>query len=141
MDPISRDVAIKFCIQCNWAYESWVTHKLLFDKNEKPEDNIGKCAYFTHRLSIITHEYSLQQIGKLHDPAIQGNSLNLTVDYMVRFGEWGERKDEIDRIHAKLLELWNRVKPARNKILAHSDFETVMADTTLGAFQEDADEG
>ena len=140
MEPISKDVAVKFCEVCNWAYESWVTHKLLFDDNQGREDNIDKCPYFTQRLSFITQEYSLQQIAKLHDPAIQGNSLNLTVDYIVRFGEWGERKDAIDKIHGKLRELWNRIKAARNKILAHNDLETLMADTDLGSFPQGLDD-
>ncbi len=140
MDPISKDIAVKFCNLCNWAYESWVTHKLLFDENKTQENNIGKSAAFTCRLSIITQEYSLQQIAKLHDPAIQGNSSNLTVDYMVRFGEWGERRDDVKRIHDKLLGLWERLKLARNKALAHNDLETLMADAVLGSFAEGADE-
>lgn len=140
MDPISKDIALKFCGLCNWVYETWVTHKLLFDENKTPENNIGKSAYFTSRLSIITQEYSLQQIAKLHDPAIQGNSLNLTVDYMVRFGEWGGRAGDIKMIQDELLGLWERLKPARNKALAHNDLETLMADTALGSFPEGADE-
>lgn len=140
MDPISKDVAIKFCVLCNWVYETWVTHKFLFDENKTPKNNIGKSAYFTSRLSIITQEYSLLQIAKLHDPAIQRNSFNLTVDYMVRFGEWGERTGEIKRIHDKLLGLWQRLKPARNKALAHNDLETLIGDAALGSFPEGADE-
>ena len=139
MDPISKDVAIKFCELCKWVYETWVTHKILFDENKTPENNIGKSPWFTSRLSIITQEYCLQQIAKLHDPAIQGNSLNLTVDYMVLFGEWGGRADDIKRIHDKLLGLWERLKPARNKALAHNDLETLMADAALGSFPEGAD--
>jgi len=140
MDPISQDIAVKFCELCNWVYETWVTHKLLFDENKTPENNIGKSAAFTSRLAIITQEYSLQQIAKLHDPAIQRNSLNLTVEYMVRFGEWGVRRDDIKGIHDELLRLWERLKPARNKALAHNDLETLMAGVVLGAFPEGADE-
>ena len=140
MDAISRDTALKFCKLCDWVYETRITHKFLFDENNTPEKNIGKSPYFTSRLSIITQEYCLQQIAKLHDPAIQGNSLNLTVDYMVRFGEWGEREANIRRIRDKLLGLWERLKPARNKALAHNDLETLMADTALGSFPKGADE-
>ncbi len=140
MDPITKDIALKFCDLCNWVYETWVTHKFLFDENKTPENNIGKSAYFTNRLSIITQEYCLQQIAKLHDPAKQGKSLNLTVEYMVRFGEWGEREDDIKRIHDRLLGLWERLKPARNKALAHNDLETLMADAALGSFPEGVDE-
>lgn len=140
MDPISKDVALKFCEVCNWTYETWVTHKFLFDENKTPAKSIGKSPYFTRRLSIITQEYCLQQIAKLHDPAIQGNSLNLTVEYMIRFGEWAGRADDIRKIHNELLSLWERLKPARNKALAHNDLETLMADVALGSFPEGADE-
>jgi len=137
---ISKDTAIKFCELCNWVYETWVTHKRLFDDNKTPENNIGKSPWLTNRLSIITQEYSLQQIAKLHDPAIQGNSLNLTVDYMIRFGEWGERAEDIKRIQNKLQGLWERLKPARNKALAHNDLETLMTDAALGSFPQGAGE-
>jgi hypothetical protein len=140
MTPISADAATKFCEVCNWAYESWVTHKLLFDENDLPESNIGKVPYFTHRLATITQEYCLQQIAKLHDPAVQSNLLNLTIDYMVRYGDWGERKEEVERLQATLLDLWNRLKPARNKILAHNDLMTLMSDTALGEFPKGLDD-
>lgn len=140
MDPISKDVALKFCKLCDWVYQTWVTHKFLFDENKAPEKNIGKLPYFANRLSIITQEYCIQQIANLHDPAIQGNSLNLTVDYMVRFGEWGGRADAIKKIHDNLLGFWEHLKPARNKALAHNDLETLMADAALGSFPEGADE-
>ena len=127
IDPLSKDTALKFCELCNWVYETWVTHKFLFDENETKETNIGKSAYFSSRLSIITQEYCLQQIAKLHDPAKQGRSVNLTVDYILQFGEWGAQRDEIEGIDKKLQCLWGRLGPARNKTLAHNDLETLMA--------------
>ena len=42
---------------CNWVYESWATHKKLFDKNDNAERNIGKCVSWTdflgHRIGLI----------------------------------------------------------------------------------------
>jgi hypothetical protein len=140
MNAISQDSARKFCQLCNWTYEVWVTHKVIFDKNHAPEFNIGKCASFTSRLSVITQEYCLQQIAKLHDPALQRGSLNLTIDYVVRFGEWKERRGEIEAIHAELMNLWSHLKPARNKALAHNDLETLIDDIPLGSFPEGADD-
>jgi HEPN superfamily AbiU2-like protein len=140
MNLISKDVALKFCETCNWVYESWIVHKYLFDFNDKKESNIGKSKYFTSRLSIITQEYSLQQISKLHDPAIQRNSLNLTIDYIVRFGVWDSNKDKILDLKSNLDDLWSHIKPARNKILSHNDFETILENQVMGAFPEDKDE-
>lgn len=140
VNSVSKDIAIKFCEECNWAYESWVTHKTLFDKNKTPESNIGKSAYFTNRLSIITQEYSLQQIAKLHDPAIQGSSRNLTIDYIVQFGDWAEDAQEIERIKCKLHDFWIRIKAARNKALAHNDLESMMSNVTHGVFESGMDD-
>jgi len=139
MNRISKDTAIRFCELCNWAYETWVTHRFLFDENKTPENNIGKSPAFTIRLAFVTQEYCLQQIAKLHDPAKQGNSLNLTIDYMIQFGEWNNRRNEIENICAILLQLWDRLRPARNKALAHNDLETVMANVPLGNFPPGAD--
>jgi hypothetical protein len=59
---------------------------------------------------------------------------------MVRFGEWGERAEDIKRIQDRLQGLWERLKPARNKALAHNDLETLMTDAALGSFPQGADE-
>lgn len=140
MDPITRDIALKFCELCDWVYESWVTHKLLFDDNNRTEQNIEKALAFANRLATITQEYCLQQIAKLHDPAVQGDSVNLTIDYMVRFGEWGERSADIEMINADLLRLWECLEPARNKALAHNDLEKLMDGAPLGAFPKGMDD-
>jgi hypothetical protein len=60
-----------------------VTHKTLFDENEKAATTIGRARNFTARLSIITQEYSIMQICKLHDPASQKGAENITIDYIV----------------------------------------------------------
>jgi hypothetical protein len=136
---ITEDLARKFCELCDWAYVSCITHKTLFDNNKDPETNIGKAKEFTSRLSTITSEYSLMQICKLHEPAIQGGSFNLTIDYMLRFGNWGEEETRIKEFVKELSELYKLINPARNKILAHNDLETQMCNSTLGSFPEGLD--
>lgn len=140
MQKISKKIALEFCHLCEWAYEIWMTHRTLFDDNESTERNIGKLKYFTRRLSCITQEYCLHQIAKLHDPATQGGSKNLTVNYMIQFGEWGERAREIESIEARLLELPNHIKLLRNKILSHNDLKTFRDNPVLGNFPDGIDE-
>lgn len=140
MEPITEEVAAKFCRLCDWTYETWVTHKFLFDENKTPEKDIGKAVSFTNRLSTITQEYCLQQIAKLHDPTKQGKNFNLSIDYMVQYGDWGERTDQIESIHSKLSDLWKHLKLVRSKILAHNDFETIIVDAALGSFPEGMDD-
>jgi len=140
MNPISPDVAKQFCELCNWAYECRTTHKRLFDKNERTEKTIGRAKYFTARLSVITQEYSLLQICKLHDPAIQKGAVNITIDYIVRFGDWGTDTARINGYVIRLAELFEKLKSARNKILAHNDLEAIMEVATLGAFPDGLDD-
>ena len=140
MNAVSKETALEFCKLCNWAYECWSTHKQLFDSNRNRENTLGKARYFTSRLSIITQEYSLQQICKLHDPAIQQDKVNLTIDYICRFGDWAESSTNILTIQKNLSSLATKLNAARNKLLAHNDLETIMKNETLGEFPLGADE-
>lgn len=140
MNPISSDVAIKFCKLCDWTYECWLTHQRLFDENDRKKKTIAKAQYFTARLSIITQEYVLLQICKLHDPARQGNSLNITIDYILQFGDWGSDKKKIQDIVSRLNTLFEKIKSARNKVLCHNDFKALMEEeATLGDFPNGLD--
>lgn len=140
MNPISPDVAKQFCELCNWAYECWMTHKRLFDKNRRTEANIARAKYFTSRLSVITQEYALLQICKLHDPAVQRGAVNITIDYVVRFGDWGRDSDRINSHVQHMRSLFEKLQSARNKVLAHNDLEAIMESTAFGEFPEGLDD-
>jgi len=137
INAISKDSARKFCELCNWVYESYITHKILFDDNNDTEGTIGKAKDFTIRLSTITQEYVLLQICKLHDPAKQRESHNLTINYILSFDNWGEEEAQIKKFAEELSKLFQLLSPARNKILAHNDLKTHTLNTTLGSFSED----
>lgn len=117
-----------------------MTHKFLFDQNERKADNIQKAVAFTNRLSVITQEYSLQQIAKLHDPAVQRGNQNVSIDFVVKFGQWGDREAGIKAIELRLLKLWGYLGAARHKLLAHNDLEALRANNALGGFPEGEDE-
>lgn len=139
MPRMSREAAEKFCMLCNWAYEVWVTHRTLFDDNAAPQNNIERTPYFTHRLQPIIQEYCLQQIAKLHDPAEQGESINLSIEFVVLFDDWGPQTQHVVDLRQSLDQFWQRLKTVRNKLLAHNDLPTLLANHPLGSFPEDAD--
>jgi len=141
MSPISADVALEFCKLCDWAYESWITHKTLFDDNKNPWKNIDKqrLRQFTTRLSGITQEYCLLQISKLHDRTEMGGSTNLTIDYIVLNGDWGHEMQRIKGLQNKLNEFWYHLKIARHKAIAHNDLKTLMSGLVFGTFPEGRD--
>lgn len=140
MYQVTKEIATEFCKLCNWVYESWITHKTLFDENEKPDQNINKAEDFAIRLFEITFIYCLLQISKLHDPAIMGSSQNLTINYIVQFGEWGAEMHRIVAIQKILDELGQCLKTARNKVMAHSDLKTIMSSRKHGYFPPGLDD-
>jgi hypothetical protein len=136
MTLISKETAIKFCKLCNWAYEAWTIRRTLFEDNPSHEAQFKECPDFFFKLGIITQEYALQLISKLHDPAIQRDSLNLSIDYMVRFGDWGEKESKIRDLQRKLKELGDLLSKGRNKLLAHNDLESIVQGKPLGVFED-----
>ncbi len=141
MTTHSDIVVEKFCILCQWAYETWRTHRELFDDNHNSAKlKISKASKALSRISIITQENFLLQIVKLHDPAAQQSQINLGLDYMIRFGGWdGTTKAKLQSLQTQLNELAIKIRPARNKILTHNDLEAIMNESTLGAFEAEAD--
>jgi hypothetical protein len=127
----------EFCLSCDWAYACTRIHRTLFDDNPKFEAvKSGSHASFLKRLNVITQEYGLQQIAKLHDRGSQ----SLTVDYIVRSGKWDEpTRAKLDALAANLRVLADMIRPARDKVLAHSDRKAVLDGGVLGEFPPDAD--
>lgn len=83
----------------------------------------------------------LHQLAKLHDPAVQGGHTNLSVEYMIEYGQWNsEVKSKLIGLQTKMLTLATPIKDARNKILSHNDLTVLLADTELGGFSPGEDE-
>lgn len=142
MNPprMTTENALKFCEACNWAYEVWATHRALFEENLNDELNIRKSPSFFKRLSIITQEYTLLQIAKLHDPAIsQRKFFNLTIDFIVSCGD-GRQSKELKAIAKNLKNFGDQLLEARKKLLAHNDLNTIEQEATLGKFRKGQDE-
>jgi hypothetical protein len=141
MTAHSNIVVDKFCALCQWAYESWRTHRELFNDNHNSAKlKISRAGKALGRISIITQENFLLQIVKLHDPATQQGQINLGLDYMIKFGGWdGTIKTKPQSLQSQLNELATKIRPARNKILTHNDLETILNESTLGAFEAEAD--
>lgn len=135
-------VVKQFEQQCIWAHQAWQTRKLLFDNNnDLPAFQQPHCEHFFYRLSIILQEYWMQQVAKLHDRAGKPGQHNLSVDYMLEFGDWeavtGAR---LTALRNKMLPFATKMKMPRNKILAHNDVATITTATELGAFDQGEDD-
>ena len=136
MTALSSTVVKEFYQLCNWAYEAWSTHRVLFDENPKASALQASAAGDAlGRLSIITQEYVLHQISKLHDPAVQQGQTNLGIDYILKFGGWEPATHtKLCALQTRLDELAQKLRPARNKVLSHNDLVTILSSATLAAF-------
>ena len=141
MTALSETVIKKFCNICNWAYDAWCINRTLFELNPNIEElEKGNCGEFFDCLRIITKEYALHQLVKLHDLPIMGGNICLTIGYIVDYGGWEkETYNRLKSLHKNMEDLSNRIKPARNKVLSHNDMKTIISDSTLGDFKKGED--
>lgn len=141
MPAISERVVKEFCTLCNWAYEVWLSHRDLFDENPRAEElRQSPAGEALGRLSIITQEYLLHQIVRLHDPAIQAGQANLGIEYVIKFGGWlPSTRVKLEELQTELNELAGLLRSARNKILSHNDLATILSHSVHGAFPVGAD--
>jgi hypothetical protein len=139
---ISASVVLEFCKLCNWAYEVWLNHRELFDNNQRATElmnSFGRDEWA--RLSIISQEYSLLQIRKLHDKAVVSGKPTLGIDYVLENGGWSDSvRRSLEELKEELDGFAIQLRDARNKILSHNDLSTILAGAALGGFSMGADE-
>ena len=139
---LSPTVVREFYKLCNRAHELWINHLELFDNNPRNDElmmSIAKDEWC--RLSVISQEYSLLQIVKLHDPAEMNGNINLGINYMVTYDGWPESvSDLLKKLKIKLDCFASQLLGARHKILSHNDLATILAGARLGSFAEGDDE-
>jgi AbiU2 len=142
MHAHSRLVVEQFCALCDKAHEYWLNHLELFDKNPRNDELMKSTARNEWiRLSIISHEYSLLQVRKLHDRAVTSGKITLGIDYMLTYGGWSESvRSCLTELAEELDGLADKLEDVRNKILSHNDLATIVTGATLGEFDKGADE-
>ena len=92
------EVVVKeFLKICDWLFQTYQMRNYLFDEN--PDVNsirTPRHAHFFYRIQEVFQESWLHQLAKLHDPAVQGGNVNLSLDYIIEFGRWdSEIKSEL----------------------------------------------
>jgi hypothetical protein len=141
MHALSASVILEFCSLCNRAHELWLNHLELFDNNPRNSElmkSIASCEW--RRLSIISQEYSLLQIVKLHDKAVMNGNITLGIDYILTYGGWSDSvSPRLEALAKELDGFASQLRGFRNKMLSHYDLATILAGAPLGGFADDAD--
>jgi hypothetical protein len=137
----SVQVMQAFCKICDWTYQVWLNHREMFDDNPRAEElqkSMGADALA--RLRTISHEYTLLQIAKLHDPVVVAGQVTLGIDYIVKYGGWsGETALKLGKLTEKLNGFAKGLRSVRNMSLSHNDLAAVLSCATLGEFERDED--
>ncbi len=138
----SEKIIKEFFGLCDWLLQTYEVRKYLFDDN--PDECLLKEARhksFFYRISIVFQESWMLQLVKLHDPAVQGGNANLSLQYIIEYGDWEpDFKQELVELKKAMDMLYLSIKEARNKLLSHNDYKTIIGqDVNLGEFNEGED--
>ncbi len=143
MQALSASVIVAFCTLCSRAHELWLNHLELFDNNPRLTELMNSAAKAELvRLSIMSQEYSLLQIVKLHDKAVINVNVTLGIDFVLKYGGWSDSvRLRLEELKKQLDDFTDKeLRGARNKILSHYDLATIVSDATLGTFADGDDE-
>ena len=138
---ITPDAIEEFCHQCYTLKALYNQYIFLYESDRKSRsDLLNKTARdFFNNLQDILIERIFLDICKITDPATSGKNSNLnsnlTIKYILKEIEQDTKKNlGLDELSNEIHKFREHVVEARNKIIAHSDFETIKSNKTLGTF-------
>jgi hypothetical protein len=141
MSALSPHVVLEFSKICDWTFQSWLNHRELFDENPRSDElmkSMGGVAL--GRLSVISHEYVLLQIAKLHEPTVVSGQITLGIEYVVKYGGWDQSvSTKLSELADQLAMFAKGLRTVRNKVLAHNDLAAILSGSTFGEFEKNDD--
>ncbi len=142
MPALSTSVVVEFCKLCDWAHEAWLNHRELFDQNPRvAELQKSLAGDELARLSVISQEYALLQVAKLHDRVVVSGNVTLGLDYVLTYGGWSSSvRARLEAMATELNDFASQLRDVRSKSLSHNDLAAIVAGATLGSFANGADE-
>lgn len=142
--PMTQDVLqeefIKLRDEAIWLRQTVNTFNYLFDSGSDTEQILKESAcLFFGDLNTMMHEYTILVVCRLTGPARSAGKSNLSTQrFTMLLKDRGCLTPEIESLDAKLRAYGELLKPARDKIIAHSDLEVHVNSTVLGGHSEQA---
>ena len=130
---------IKLRDQAIWLRQTINTFNYLFDSDPETERILRESAglFFTD-LNTMMREYAVLLVCRLTGPAESFGKANLSTQrFTALMREKGWVTPEIEALDASLTAYGELLKPARNKIIAHSDLDVHIKDISLGTHGEE----
>ncbi len=138
----SKKTLEKFFGLCDWLIQTYEFRKYLFDENPDVDAlKEPRNEHFFYRIQEVFQESWMHQLAKLHDPAVQGKNINLTLEYIIEYGGWEtEFQKKLQGLKSRMDKLYPSIKVARNKLLSHNDYKTMIgSEEFIGGFNEGED--
>ena len=134
-----QDEFIKLRDQAVWLRQTVNTFNCLFDSGPETERLLQESAgLFFGDLNTMMQEYAILVVCRLTGPAESFGKANLSTQrFTALMRQRGCLTPEIERLDARLTAYGELLKPARDKIIAHSDLEVHIDDVALGAHSEE----
>lgn len=135
-----QDEFVKLREQAIWLRQTVNTFNCLFDSGPETERLLREsAALFFGDLNTMMQEYAILLVCRLTGPAETFGKPNLSTQrFTGLMRQSGCLTPEVERLDACLTAYGERLKPARNKIIAHSDLEVHVDDIALDAHGEEA---
>ena len=139
MQDAIQEGFIKLRNEAIWLRQTVNTFNDLFDSGPETERILNEsAALFFADLNRMMQEYAILLVCRLTGPAESFRKANLSTQRLTKLMH-NERRltPEIERLDASLTAYGELLKPARNKVVAHSDLEAHVNSTALGAHGEE----
>jgi hypothetical protein len=118
-------------------------YKELFEDTTARELMKQTAPQFFLDIKKVLHNYLILEFAKITDPSKSGNYENFTVSNIIDSNASILAKDVLDnlcQLNGKINAFRKYIVPARHKLIAHNDKNTIMSGATLGEFPEKEDE-
>jgi hypothetical protein len=140
-DDAAKKIVKRFSDQVFWLRVVRHVYEELFENEESQILMERTAPSFFADLSTVLHNYLLLEFVKITDPAKSGKKENFTLDNLIESIDWPQdTRERLRSLSEKTKGFRKHTLDARNKLLAHTDKEVFLTETSLGEFPEREDE-
>lgn len=125
-----------FCEDCVWTRSIRTHFAELFEGGERRHALLQEtAAQFFNDLNLVLIDHLFLQQAKLLDPATSGKDKhNLTTNYLLTLNWTPKTRARLTAANGTLMLFRDKIRTARNQLVAHTDLKSRLGTLTLGTF-------
>jgi hypothetical protein len=138
---VTKDDVKAFCNTCVSLRSTWEHYRILFEGSDLKRELLqGVAATFFYDLHALLVRHLVLEICKITDPARTKGRDNLTIKFLIQHSEFSSTPatlDRLKRLSGSIHAFRDKIVPARNRLIAHLDRESVQLGQPLGGAPQD----